>query len=118
MTEDLKKIRDQIRAIGETIDYSTYPLQSLMIGLNWSDLDFTKAHDILEKYSNILSGSGDGKISHSALEADFSKELGIGYQDVKSVMVAMYKDHKWGDVCVAYKKSMSPNPPVELNEIS
>lgn len=113
----LEKIEFHLKLIGEVINHMDYPVESLVLGLNWSSDDLDKAHDIFEKFYIQLEENKAPKLLHIALETDFEKELGVDYQTVKLIVLAFFRNQQWVEVCEAYAKSFGNSPPVEVQEI-
>lgn len=117
MENRLEKIEFHLRLIGEVINHIDYPIASLVLGLNWSSDDLDKAHDIFEKFYIQLEDNKAPKSLHMALEKDFKQELGVGYQTVKLIVLAFFRNQQWVEVCEAYAKSFGNSPPMEVQEI-
>jgi len=100
LEQEIEKLKFQIRIIGETIDYDKYPLNDLIISFDWSNQDLNNAHDIFEEYSNILDESN--KFDSSDFEHKLRDKFSIGYQEVKSIINAFYKNGQWTSVCMIY----------------
>ena len=117
LQEEVKKMKFQLKEIGNTIDDEEYPIASLVISYNWGADDLSPAHDIFEKYSNLLD---EGKSwSHYKLEEDFRNQFDdkIGYQEVKHIVLAFWRNHQWNSVCIHFVKSHGDCPPCEFSEI-
>jgi len=100
LEQEIEKLKFQIRIIGETIDYDKYPLNDLIISFDWSNKDLNNAHDIFEEYSNILDESN--KFDSPEFEHKLRDKFSIGYQEVKSIINAFYKNGQWTSVCMIY----------------
>lgn len=96
--------------LGETIDYQNYPVESLIISMDWDDDNIDNAHDIFEKYDNKISENQ--KINWNDFKNEVQEQFGIGYQTVKQIVLAFYKNHQWEDVCYEYAMSFELNTPV------
>jgi hypothetical protein len=115
MMEVIQKLLYQVSILGQTIDYEKYPVESLIMGMNWGREDLDKAHDIFERWDNRLE-KGE-KISSGEFEADFQRELNISYQGLKSIVLAFYRNSQWTNVCEAYVDSFGKSPSVEYHSI-
>ena len=114
--EEIAKIKFHISMLNNYQNYVNNPIGSLVIEFDWSEEDLDKAHDIFEKYNKkILEGGLDGNL-HSLMEKDFNEDLNIGYQEVKSVVLAFFRESRWVTVCVEFVKSYEYEP-VEFSEI-
>lgn len=100
---EIKKIKYQLSVIAECIDYEKNPIPSLILYLDWGDDELNKAHDIFEIFENKLEKNED--ISWGEFEGMFQKELNIGYQRLKSIVLSFYRNHQWISVCIAYAKA-------------
>lgn len=114
--EQLEKIRFQIETLSQAVSWEDHPVESLILSLDWDRDDLNKAHDIFEAWEKRIS-QGE-QISSPAFEADFREKLGIGYQSVKSVVNAFWRNDQWVDVCEAFVDSMGPHPSVEYLPIA
>lgn len=115
MVETIKKLIYHVSLIGETIDNENYPVESLILSMNWSRADITKAHDIFERWNKRLE-NGE-KMSTAEFERDFDTELGVGYQSLKSIILAFYKNYQWTNVCEAYVDAFRGSPSIEYHSI-
>ncbi len=103
----------RMQLVGESLDFREHPIASLVISFNWSEENLDKAHDIFEKYDTQLE-NGE-KPNWVAFEGDFKDQLGLGYQSVKVVVLAFYRNYQWTNVCEIYAKA---HECVEFHEIT
>ena len=117
MTE-LEKIKYHIRLINSRLgsidykidpDFHSDPIASLVIEMDWSEDDLSRAHDIFERYREFKFRQMD-----LALEYALRKEFDIGDSSAKEIIVAFWQGRKWVDVCERYAKA---NRCVEYHEI-
>lgn len=111
--KEIEKIKFHISLIGETIDYRNNPIPALVIEMNWDASDLDAAHDIFEKYNNMLENKENA--SWTAFEIELRKKFNIGYQTIKSIILAFYRNHQWTEVCTLYARS---HECVEFHEIT
>lgn len=102
--QEINKLKYQIDILASTVDYEKYPVESLILSLNWDDDDLNSAHDIFEKYDKKLEAK-ESDINWTAFEHELRDKLNIGYQTVKSIINAFYKNHQWIEVCYQYAKN-------------
>ena len=110
--QQVDKLRFHIELIARSIDPDTNPVAILAIDYNWSSKDLNRAHDIFEKYDQLISAGKEEQVR--SLEQDFSEEFGMTYQDVKMVVLAFVRSGQWEKVCRAYARSFGPSVPIEL----
>lgn len=115
MAEIIEKLVYHVSLLGETIDYEKYPVEALILSMNWARVDLNKAHDIFERWDQRLENGG--AMSTSEFESDFDRELGISYQGLKSVILAFYRNHQWTNVCEVYVDAFGTSPSVEYHSI-
>ena len=120
MTDDaileiIAKIRYQVSILGQTIDHKKHPVEALVLAKDWSEKELNKAHDIFERWDARLE-KGE-KISSGEFEADFSRELGVSYQGLKSIVLAFYNNGQWTNVCESYVDSFGKSPALEYHSI-
>lgn len=101
---EIKKMKYQIRILADTIDSDSHPMESLILSFDWDDGDLNKAHDIFEKYDHKVEAKEDD-INWTAFEHDLREQFGIGYQEVKLIILAFYKNRQWTEVCYRYAKA-------------
>lgn len=102
--QEIKKLKYQMGILISTIDSDKYPVESLILSLNWDDDDLNAAHDVFEKYDNKIEAKEEN-INWSAFEHELRDRFGLGYQTVKSIIIAFYKNHQWVEVCYQYAKA-------------
>lgn len=102
--KEIEKLKYQISILASTIDYDKFPVENLILSLNWDDNDLNAAHDIFEKYDQQLE-ENKPNISWSALEKELENKFNISYQTVKSIVRAFYKNGQWSAVCYHYAKA-------------
>ncbi|MEJ1364540.1 MAG: hypothetical protein RPU42_05495 [Candidatus Sedimenticola sp. (ex Thyasira tokunagai)] len=100
---EIDKIKFHIKMLGEAIDSREYPIASLVISMDWDGDDLNRAHDVFEKYDNMLEAKED--INWRAFEMELRNTFDIGYQTVKSIVLAFYRNHQWTEVCSLYAKA-------------
>jgi len=110
--EQIDKIKYHLKMIGDTINPSDYPIELLVIQLDWDDSDLSSANDIFEEYDKKLN-SGE-YINWTKFEMTLRERFSIGYQTVKSIILAFYRNHQWRDVCRGYAQEYEVS---EFNEI-
>jgi hypothetical protein len=116
LAKDVHKIRYQIEILSECVDYERYPVQSLILMMNWDESQINKAHDIFEEYDKLLRENN--KVNWSDFESKLRNEFTINYQTVKSIILAFYRNHQWTEVCHGYAMSFEPSTPVEFHCIT
>lgn len=109
---EIEKLKFQIQTIGETIDYEQYPLQELIISFDWSRTDLNKAHDVFEAHDKKLNETEE--FNSVEFEHEFRDTFSIGYQEVKSIINAFYRNGQWTSVCMIYALE---NMVVEFHDI-
>ena len=100
----IEKLEYQISLLISTMDSEKYPVESMILYLNWNDTDLNKAHDIFEKYDNKLENKEED-INWTAFEHELRETFDIGYQTVKTIIISFYKNRQWSGVCYYYAKS-------------
>lgn len=54
LAEKIKKLQYQVQTLAHCIDYERYPVESLVLSMNWDDSQLNRAHDIFQKYDEKL----------------------------------------------------------------
>ncbi|KZY36775.1 hypothetical protein A3754_24485 [Alcanivorax sp. HI0083] len=103
LESELNKIKFHINLIGETLDSRENPIPSLVIHMNWDESDLDSAHDIFEKYDSMVEA--EEEVNWQAFEMELRDRFGIGYQTVKSIVLAFFRNHQWTEVCTLYAKA-------------
>lgn len=114
--EKLNKLEYQVSVLSDCIDSDRYPVQSLILSMNWDDNQLNKAHDIFQIYDEKLENKEE--VNWTAFEHTLRDEFSIGYQTVKSIILAFYNNHQWVDVCHGYAMSFEPTTPIEFHSIT
>lgn len=116
LAKEVEKLKYQVQVLGETIDYQAHPVEGLILSMGWGEKEIDAAHDIFEKYDKKLQAKES--VDWHSFESDLKKEFNIGYQTVKSIVLAFYKNHQWTAVCHGYAMSFEPTTPIEFHQIT
>ncbi|MCH7974847.1 MAG: DUF1878 family protein [Bacteroidetes bacterium] len=114
--EEINKIKYHLRLLADTLYDENYPIESLVIELDWSREDLDAAHNIFEEYDKKVEK--EEKINWTEFEFRIRDKFGIGYQTVKLIILAFYKNHQWTNVCKGYAKEHDVIEFKEINSIS
>jgi hypothetical protein len=114
---EIEKIKYHLSLLAESLDHRAHPIPSLVISLNWDQAELDAAHDIFQEFNDLIENDGGIKeeINWVGFEGLFKERLGIGYQSLKSVVLAFYRNHQWTEVCQLYA---SAYPSSEFSEIN
>ena len=93
MQEDLSKLKYHVKLLAECLPISDDSYVCLAIERDWGPADIERAHDIFEKYDKELDKGGS--LNASKLEHDLRSEFGIGYQEVKGIVVTFWRGGQW-----------------------
>ncbi|WP_215765986.1 DUF1878 family protein [Gluconobacter cerinus] len=111
----IKKLSYHVSILGDTIDIENNPIEHLIISKNWDESDLNEVYDIFEEWDKRIE-SGE-KINKANFEHDFSSNLKISYQGLKTIVLAFYKSGQWTNVCEAYVDAFGDCPPTEYLSI-
>ncbi|MCI0551773.1 MAG: YhaI family protein [Anaerolineae bacterium] len=113
---ELEKLKYHVKTLSHTIDSERFPVESLVLEMDWDENQLDRAHDIFEEYSNKIEAKE--QITWHNFEMALRDEFNIGYQTVKSIVLAFYKNDQWVEVCKGYAMSFEPTTPVEFHRIT
>ncbi|UDM06391.1 DUF1878 family protein [Halomonas sp. NyZ770] len=116
LAESIKKLQYHVKILGECIDYDRHPVEALILSMDWDESQIDKAHDIFERYDEKLNNKEE--VNWMEFEMALRDEFSIGYQTVKSIILAFYRNHQWVEVCHGYAMSFEPTTPVEFHSIT
>ncbi|EJL6658660.1 hypothetical protein QXB71_003913 [Vibrio cholerae] len=116
LSEVVKKLQYHVSVLSDCVDYERYPVERLILSMNWDDAQLNRAHDIFQKYDELLANKED--INWMAFEHELRDEFNIGYQTVKHIVLAFFNNHQWVEVCHGYAMSFEPTTPVEFHQIT
>lgn len=116
IAEKIEKLQYQVSVLSECVDYDRYPVQRLILSMNWDDAQLNKAHDIFQVYDKKLENGEE--VNWTEFEMALRAEFDIGYQTVKSIILAFFNNHQWVDVCHGYAMSFEPTTPIEFHSIT
>lgn len=116
LAKEVEKLKYQVRTLAETVDYTSHPIEALILAMDWDEGDIERAHDIFERYDDKLQNGEP--VDWHAFEAELKEEFAIGYQTVKSIIISFYQNHQWTDVCYHYAMSFEPTTPIEFHHIT
>ena len=100
---ELEKIRYHLKLLGEAVDFREHPMAYLVVHLNWTESQLDRANDIFEEARNALD-EGRG-VNWGQFEHKLRDEFQIGYQTVKTIILAFHRNHQWTDVCKQYAEA-------------
>lgn len=98
--DEIQKIKFHLALLAEALDSRDHPIPTLVISLDWGQEQLSQAHDIFQKYDNILES--DEVPNWNEFENEFAEQMGIHYQRLKSIVLSFYRNHQWTDVCSGY----------------
>lgn len=113
LQEEINKIKYQLQLIAGTLDSDKYPIETLVVEMDWDRKDLDAAHDIFEEFDKKLEGNEE--ISWIEFEHKLRDRFEIGYQTVKDIILAFYHNYQWTNVCKGYAKE---HDVVEFKEIN
>ena len=113
---DIELLQYHVSLLIDCVDFDKNPIEKLILSMNWSERQINKAHDIFQKYDQLIDSNAN--IVWSKFEHELRDEFEIGYQTVKQIIIAFYKNHQWVDVCYKYAMSFEPNTPIEFHQIT
>lgn len=100
MHEEIEKLKYHVSLLADCLPVDDDSYARLVIARNWGRDDIERAHDIFEKYSKQMEGGT--KLNGSALESELEEAFGIGYQEVKGIVLTFWSNSQWTDVCRQY----------------
>ncbi|EHU4959511.1 hypothetical protein [Vibrio diabolicus] len=112
----VEKLQYHVSILSDCVDYERYPVERLILSMNWDDAQLNRAHDIFQKYDELLANEED--VNWMAFEHELRDEFNIGYQTVKHIVLAFFNNHQWVEVCHGYAMSFEPTTPVEFHQIT
>lgn len=113
LSDEIHKIKYQLRLVGESINHREHPIPALVISMDWSEEDLEAANDIFELYDNKLRSNEE--VNWTEFEFAIRNRFSIGYQTVKLIILAFYRNYQWTDVCREYAFA---HETVEFHEIT
>lgn len=116
IAKEIKKLKYQVRTLAYTVDYARFPVESLILEMDWDENQINFAHDIFEKYDRKLDAGED--VKWIEFEMELKDKFNIGYQTVKSIVLAFYQNNQWVNVCKGYAFSFEPTTPIEFHRIT
>jgi lipid II:glycine glycyltransferase (peptidoglycan interpeptide bridge formation enzyme) len=116
LVKDFKKLQYQVKVLSECMDYEKYPVEYLILSMNWDQSQINKAHDIFQKYDQKLKNQIG--IRWFDFERALCDEFKINYQSVKSIILAFHRNQQWVEVCHGYAMSLGSTMPVEFQSIT
>ncbi|MGE6440714.1 hypothetical protein ACQKC9_04000 [Psychrobacter sp. NPDC078409] len=116
LEEKVNLLQYHVTLLANCIDSDEHPVENLILTMNWNEEQIEKAHDIFQKYDELIDLKSD--IVWSRFEHELRDQFSIGYQTVKRIVLAFYRNHQWVDVCYQYAMSFEPTTPIEFHQIT
>ncbi len=114
--EQLKKLQFQVRLMGETIDFTHYPIPALAVELNWNERDLTDANKIFNDYEKRLISGKD--VSWTEFNDRVCDRFHIVTSQVKSVVLAFLRNNQWLEVCKQFAEEYNIKEFQEILELN
>ncbi len=102
--EEINKLKYQIDILKDTLDSDKYPIESLILNLNLNEDKLNQIYDIFDIFEQKLENN-EKDINWTEFEHKLRDTLDIGYQTVKTIIIAFYNNYQWVDVCYHYAKA-------------
>jgi len=97
--EELEKAKYHIKQLVNSIERKPdNAIQCMIVEMGFSEADVGKMYDILDKYDRALESGGN----IDGLEMELRSELDIGYQEVKTIIISMFENHRFVPLCREY----------------
>ena len=104
--KELKKVKFLLHwirhEIGDLSETDT-PISWLIEEMDWAEEDLHQAHDIFEKYDDILRNGED--VDWRYFEGELYTTLSVGQSSVKYLILAFFRSGKWERVCKQYTRA-------------
>lgn len=112
LVKRIEKLEFHTKLLNESLHTSESPMASLAIAFGWSKSEFDVVFEIFGKFDQQLSNNEE--INWSGFEREFDEKLHISCQDLKSIILAFYRNERYVNVCYAYVSSLGETLPVEF----
>jgi len=84
--DELKKVKFHIETLADTLDVDQHPVESLIITFDWSNEDLDTAHNIFEKYDDLLQNKKKIRWSDLVLQRQNSLLEKLGSSTVSEII--------------------------------
>lgn len=114
--EEIKKLKFQTSILGETINFEEHPIARLVFEFDWDEEKLDAVYDCFERIEKILEETPN-MLTHPDVEKIFHDSVGVGYQSLKAIILAFYRENRYTNVCIEYVKSLGEIVPIEYHKI-
>lgn len=97
-----KRIRFQLKTLAETIDEYKFPIEKLILRLDWDQQDLAWTENHFKTFDELLKNNLP--LNWAAFEQGLVNHFGIGYDTVEEIVLAYSRTGRWSSVCAAYKR--------------
>jgi len=115
LIKQLERLEYKVSILSQAIDYDRFPIEALIMNMDWDRGDIDKVHDVFERWDDRLARGEP--MNRFKFEKDFEEAVGVNYQGLKSIVIAFWENHQWTSVCEAYVDSFDGSPAVEYHRI-
>lgn len=115
MSELIEKLSYHIEMIGRTIDHQSYPIEALVLSMNWNRTELENVFKFFEDWE--IKRKNNATIDSAPFESDFTKRFNLNYQGLKPVILAFWRNGQWTELCEAYVDSFGKSASIEYSEI-
>ena len=102
LQQEIKKLKFQVRYIGQALDMDKHPIENLVASLDWGQEDLNDARDIFGEYYNKMEAGEE--VKWAEFEMRLRDKFRIGHEKAKQIIHAFYREGQWRDVCRAYAR--------------
>ncbi len=112
LKNELLKIKYHIKLLSKTIDKEEYPIEAMIVDMNWNENQFQACNKIFEKYDSLVTKNGEANSQN--FEFELRDQFGIEKVKIRKVVKAFYKKDMWVGICFRYAEE---NQHPDFNEI-
>ncbi|MCV6608682.1 MAG: hypothetical protein OIF32_10745 [Campylobacterales bacterium] len=100
LKNELLKIKYHIRLLNKSIDREEYPLEALIVDMNWTENQFKACNKIFQKYDALVTKNGE--VNSENFEFELKDQFDISKEKIRMVVNAFYKKDMWVGICFRY----------------
>lgn len=98
--QELAKMRYHIKQLKSAIDFERSPLAGIIVELDLDEHQVDQIYTVFQEADDLLEAGKS--VSWNGFEHDIKARAGIGYQHLKLVVLALYCQGQFTDVCRGY----------------
>lgn len=100
---ELLKIKYHIKLLNSAVDREKFPIESLIVDMNWSKNHFKACNKIFEKYDSLVTKNG--QVNTENFEFELKDQFNADKVKIRKMVSAFHRADQWVGICFRYAEN-------------